>query len=185
MTLLHVCCGPCAVYPSRSLRENGYRFDAYFCNPNIYPLEEFVKREENVLLWAEKDGVRIHVDRERSEDYWSLYRGAKSGRCDMCYRLRAAKVFDFAKNKGYDSVTTTLLVSPYQDQALIKSIFEECAEARKVKFLYFDFRTGYREGQELAKELGLYRQKYCGCLPSLDESSYFRKKKQREIKKDG
>ena len=47
-----------------------------------------------------------------------------------------------------------------------------------VSFLYRDFRVGFREGQEKAKELGLYRQKYCGCIFS-EEDRY-----RKQIKKD-
>ena len=33
-----------------------------------------------------------------------------------------------------------------------------------LEFIYRDFRVGYREGQTKARELGLYMQKYCGCI---------------------
>ena len=32
-----------------------------------------------------------------------------------------------------------------------------------------DFRPGFRQGQAKARELGLYMQKYCGCVFSEEE----------------
>ena len=76
-------------------------------------------------------------------------------------------------NTGYDAFTTTLLVSPYQNHDLLKQIGEEMAEKYGVKFLYRDFIPGFREGQSEARALGLYMQKYCGCVFS-EEDRYFR-----------
>ena len=38
-----------------------------------------------------------------------------------------------------------------------------------VEFLYRDFRVGFKDGQQKARELGLYMQKYCGCIFSEEE----------------
>lgn len=81
-------------------------------------------------------------------------------------------------NTGYDAFTTTLLVSPYQNHDLLIQVAEELAEKYEVKFLYRDFRPGFREGQNEARELGLYMQKYCGCVFS-EEDRY-----SKQIQKD-
>ena len=47
------------------------------------------------------------------------------------------------------------------------------AKKYDVEFLYRDFRIGFREGQAKARELGLYMQKYCGCIFS-EEDRYHR-----------
>ena len=52
------------------------------------------------------------------------------------------------------------------------------AKKYKVEFLYRDFRVGFREGQQKARELGLYMQKYCGCVFS-EEDRY-----RKQIEKD-
>ena len=75
------------------------------------------------------------------------------------------------KKIGFDAITTTLLVSPYQKHDAIKKMGEEIAKERKIDFLYRDFRVGFREGQNKAREIGLYMQKYCGCIFS-EESSF-------------
>lgn len=72
---------------------------------------------------------------------------------------------------GYDAFSTTLLISPYQNHEALKQIGEEMAEKYGLTFLYRDFRPGFREGQNEARELGLYMQKYCGCVFS-EESRY-------------
>ena len=46
------------------------------------------------------------------------------------------------------------------------------AEKYGIEFLYRDFRVGFREGQNKARELGLYMQKYCGCIFS-EEMRYY------------
>ncbi len=84
----------------------------------------------------------------------------------------------YAKENGFDCFCTTLFVSPYQQHEMIKKVCEEMAQKYGVGFLYRDFREGFREGQNTARELGLYRQKYCGCVFS-EESRY-----NSHIKKD-
>ena len=82
------------------------------------------------------------------------------------------------KNTGYDAFTTTLLISPYQNHEVLKEVGQEIAEKYGLTFLYRDFRPGFREGQTMARELGLYMQKYCGCVFS-EEDRY-----SKQIEKD-
>ena len=86
-----------------------------------------------------------------------------------CYRIRLEQAAKYAKENGYDAFTTTLLVSPYQDHETLQKVGEEMAEKYDIEFLYRDFRPGFREGQNEARELGLYMQKYCGCVFSEED----------------
>ena len=88
-------------------------------------------------------------------------------------RMETAK---FAAENGFDAFTSTLFVSPYQNHELLKLTAEAVAEKYGVKFLYRDFRPFFKEGQEKARELQLYMQKYCGCVFS-EEERYQKKKK--------
>ena len=100
-----------------------------------------------------------------------------TNRCvKYCYRVRMEQTAKFAKENGFDAFTTTLLISPYQRHDELKEICEEVAQKYGVKFLYRDFRIGFREGQAKARELGMYMQKYCGCVFS-EEDRYFRHNK--------
>ena len=87
-------------------------------------------------------------------------------------------LFEYAKANGYDAVTTTLLYSIYQNHDFIKEYMEKLSEEFGIEFLYRDFRVGFREGQAEARELGLYMQKYCGCVFS-EEDRY-----SKQIKRD-
>lgn len=82
------------------------------------------------------------------------------------------------KKIGYDSFSTTLLVSPYQNHEALKEIGVELGRKYGINFVYRDFRVGFREGQTKARDLGLYMQKYCGCIFS-EEDRY-----RKQIEKD-
>ena len=99
------------------------------------------------------------------------------GRCiNYCYPMRLRKTFEFAKQNGYDAVSTTLLYSIYQKHDYIKLYCEKLSEEYGIEFLYRDFRYGFWKGHEEAKDAGLYLQKYCGCIFS-EEDRYVKKKK--------
>ena len=100
----------------------------------------------------------------------------------MCYDRRMDVVAKYAAEHGYSSFCTTLLVSPYQQHDKIAAVSEQKAEKYGASFEYMDFRPGFRQGQDMAREIGLYRQKYCGCIFSL-ESSKFRDKIYRSFEK--
>ena len=84
----------------------------------------------------------------------------------------------YAKENGYDAFSTTLLISPYQNHELLKKTGEMLSKKYGIEFLYRDFRPGFREGQNKARSLGLYMQKYCGCVFS-EEERYLSKKKSK------
>ncbi|QWB96602.1 epoxyqueuosine reductase QueH [Mycoplasmatota bacterium] len=167
--LMHMCCAPCAVYPVETLQERDIDVDGLYYNPNIHPIEEFQKREENVEKLANDKGLTVYYYPDFEEDLWRALAEGDKSRCNMCYTKRIKKLFDVAKEKGYEAVTTSLLVSPYQDHEMIKKIAESYSKKTGIKFLYEDFRVGYREGQKKAKQYGLYCQRYCGCILSLKE----------------
>lgn len=163
--LVHMCCGPCAVYPVDVLKNEGVDFEGYFYNPNIHPIEEFNRRMENVRIFSDREDVKVHYSDEFLQSVWEGYED-KEKRCKMCYIRRLERVAKFAKDNNFTAFTTTLLVSPYQNHEFIKEISESLAEEIGIEFFYRDFRVGFREGQKKAKEMGLYRQKYCGCIKS-------------------
>ena len=187
--LMHICCGPCAVYPGKILKQRNIEVTGYFFNPNIHPIEEFERREENAVLLSEKMSFDLITDSAFQQEFWetSLANEDKKAdvidekiadrkvchektgfckRCEYCYDIRMKKAFEYAKENGFSHATSSLLVSPYQNHELIRSLCEKYSKETGVDFLYIDFREGFREGQAMAKEMGLYRQKYCGCILS-------------------
>ena len=176
-TLLHICCAPCANMPIEVLRGDGFGVTGYWYNPNIHPFTEYRERRNCLRAYAqtielpllERDdyGLRPFV-REVADDI--------AGRCVKCYEKR---LFDTAKKAaegGFDSFTSSLFISPYQNHELMREVAERAAAEYGVAFLYRDFRPYFREGQERARTLEMYIQKYCGCVFS-EQERYLKPKK--------
>jgi len=167
--LLHICCGPCGTYAIERLREEGFQVTGFWYNPNIHAWQEHQRRRESVQKYAEAVGLPI-IWHEKYE--MPLYLRAVVGhekfgeRCHICYRMRLEKTARVAAEGGFDAFTTTLLISPHQDQALIRQIGEEVAEEWGVEFYFENFRRGWSERGRLIHEHDLYRQQYCGCIYS-------------------
>ena len=169
--LMHTCCAPCSVYCIDSLRNEEIEPTVYWYNPNIHPYMEYKQRRDCLKEYT----ASINVNAIFEEEY-GLDEFCKNVICDLknrcvnyCYRVRIEQTAKFAKENGYDTITTTLLVSPYQKHDELKNICEEIAQKYGLTFLYRDFRVGFRIGQEKAREIGLYMQKYCGCIFSEEE----------------
>ena len=182
--LLHVCCGPCAAWPLDFLKADG-KFDAtgFFYNPNIHPADEFEKRLDGARRIFKNADLPLVVSHDYMQTEWEAFEAANasagdgrcanvpgagesgdSPRCEMCYRLRLSRAAQYACDGGFGAFTTTLLISPYQNHDLIASICKEQAAACGVGFYYMDFRPHFRDGQKMARDAGVYRQKYCGCI---------------------
>ena len=133
---------------------------------------------------AKESAASINVNAIFEEDYGldefcKNVIGDLQNRCvNYCYRVRMEQTAKYAKENGYDCFTTTLLVSPYQRHDELKAVCEEIAKEYGLEFLYRDFRVGFRDGQAKARELGLYMQKYCGCVFS--EEHRYRKQIEKE-----
>ncbi len=104
-------------------------------------------------------------------------RAEAPGRCGFCYSVRLRKAAEFAAAHGFAGFSTSLLVSPYQQHDLIRLWGERAAAEFGVEFVYQDFRPYFREGQEIARQQGLYLQSYCGCIYS-EKDRYFKPKQQ-------
>jgi len=172
---LHTCCGPCACYTTQRLMEEGYAPTLYFYNPNIHPYQEFARRREGLNRLAELRGLPVIGEPEYElEHFLANVAAAPSKRCEFCYRFRLAKTARKAKELGFERFGTTLLISPYQNRELLCEIGRELAAEHGLIFHDEDFRSGFRQSQAMAQELGLYRQGYCGCIYSEKERYYKR-----------
>ena len=171
--LLHTCCAPCSVYCIKSLRSEGIEPVVYWFNPNIHPYMEYKTRRDTLKEYTKSIGVKAIFDENYGlKDFCKNVINDLENRCvKYCYRVRLEQTAKYAKENGYDTFSTTLLISPYQNHEALKKIGEEMAEKYGLTFLYRDFRQGFRQGQTEARELGLYMQKYCGCIFS-EESRY-------------
>jgi epoxyqueuosine reductase len=169
-----MCCGPCATYPVRVLREEGMEIMGFFYRHNIHPFEECRRREEALAKFSEIADFRII----RQEDYRleEFLRGVvfrEADRCRYCYHERLRATALLARRGKFGAFTTTLLYSKFQNHELIRATGESVGRSTGVPFLYRDFREGWKEGIETSRKLDLYRQSYCGCIYS-EKERYFR-----------
>ena len=172
--LMHTCCAPCSVYCIDKLREEGIEPTVYWYNPNIHPYTEYKARRECLKEYTKSINVQAIFEEEYGLDEFCKEAVKNlNARCvNYCYPVRLRKTFEYAKEHGYDTVTTTLLYSIYQKHDFIKKLMEQYSEEYGIDFLYRDFRVGFWEGHQKAHDLGLYMQKYCGCVFSEWMSNY-------------
>ena len=179
--LLHTCCGPCTLYPLARLRKKGWTVHGYFYNVNIHPYQEWQRRLTALQTVASIESLPLIVrDDYDIEEFLRQVVFREQKRCYYCYSVRLEATARLAAKSRFDAFTTTLLYSKRQKHDLIKSIAENASRKYGITFYYEDFREGWREGQEKAKELAIYRQQYCGCIYSEKERFYHPlKKKER------
>ena len=172
--LLHTCCAPCSVYCIDSLRKEGIEPVSYWYNPNIHPYIEYKTRRDTLKEYSQMENFKLIIEEDYGlDEFCKNVSNDLKNRCkNYCYPVRLEQTAKFAKENGFDAFSTTLLVSPYQQHDAIKEIAEQMAKKYGVEFVYRDFRVGFREGQAKARELGLYMQKYCGCVFS-EEMRYY------------
>ena len=169
-TLLHTCCAPCSVACIQLLRAEGIEPVSYWYNPNIHPYQEYKARRDTLMAYAPSVGVELIVQEDYGlRDFCRAVAEDIHRRCGHCYRLRLEQTARYAAEHGFQSFSSTLFVSPYQDHELLRQTAEEVSVQYGVTFLYRDFRPGFRQGQQEARELGLYMQKYCGCVFSEED----------------
>ena len=180
--LLHCCCAPCSVSCVEPLRAEGIEPVAFWYNPNIHPFKEYESRRDCLIEHSENINMELII----CEDY-GLREFVKNvcdnidARCFYCYDHRLKKTAQYAAENGFKAFTTTLLSSIYQNHEQMISIAQKYAKMYGVEFLYRDFRPNFRNGNNSARDLGLYMQKYCGCVFS--EEDRYKKQIERDKRK--
>lgn len=180
--LLHTCCGPCASACDLRLAEEGHEVTLFFSNCNVDTREEFDRRLAQAAKLGEADGVAVVADRYDHADWLeNVARGfedapEKGARCARCFRYSLARAAAYAAAHGFDAFTTSLTVSPHKPTAMVFAAGRDAAwiastapcggtSAAPAKFLETDFKKkdGFLRSTRRSRELGLYRQDYCGC----------------------
>ena len=169
--LMHTCCAPCSVYCIDTLRKEGIEPTLYWYNPNIHPYTEYKARRDCLKEYANSINVQAIFEEDYGLDEFcrEAVKDLKARCTNYCYPVRLRKTFEYAKENGYDTVTTTLLYSIYQKHDFIKAYMEKLSKEFGIDFLYRDFRVGFWEGHQKAHDIGLYMQKYCGCIFSEED----------------
>jgi predicted adenine nucleotide alpha hydrolase (AANH) superfamily ATPase len=163
--LLHICCAPCAIFPVEVLRGAAHQVRGFFFNPNIHPFQEYARRVATLEDYAAR--VKLPVIWDRRYDLEGFLRQVvfrEAERCRICYHLRLSAAARVARGGKFGAFTSTLLYSKYQNHELIRELAQQVAQEVGLPFYYEDFRRGWTEGRNKSKEMGLYKQQYCGCI---------------------
>lgn len=183
--LLHACCGPCLIEPLDALEAESHAVTVAYGNPNIHPREEYERRRDTLLAYADSHGVEV-VELLYDVAAWMVAVGplAEKGpeRCRACFRLRLESAARYASEHGFDAIATTLTVSPYQDGAIIAEEGERAAASAGIAYVHRDFRDRYPAATQRSRDLGMYRQNYCGCL--LSDLEALRARAERRARKN-
>jgi predicted adenine nucleotide alpha hydrolase (AANH) superfamily ATPase len=172
--LLHVCCANCAIYPVKMMREKGLDVMGFFYRHNIHPYTECLRRQETLQSYAEQINLKvIYQEGYDLEGFIQNVVFRESERCNYCYHDRLRSTALLARHGKFDYFSTTLLYSKHQKHDLIRSMGDSIGKSAGIPFLYQDFREGWQEGIECSKQMGLYRQQYCGCIYS-EKERFFR-----------
>lgn len=171
--LLHICCGPCSIMPIRQLLAEGHELSGWFYNPNIHPLGEYLKRREGAVQVAAFHNIPLLFAQDMPEyDVNAWAREALTypkGRCSYCRESRFDAAAGAARELGFDAFCSSLLYSRRQNHEGMREAGENASQKWGVDFLYRDFRPFWQEGINASKELGIYRQQWCGCVFSEEE----------------
>lgn len=170
--LLHCCCAPCSSAILEWMREHNVQPVIFYCNPNIYPLEEYLIRKNEITRYAEQLGLQI-IDDDYDHAAWlkevkGLEQEPERGsRCLQCFKLRLLRSAQKAIELGLPEFTTTLASSRWKSLEQINAAGQWAAEQTggQVKFNEKNWRKGglQQRRNELLKENGFYNQLYCGC----------------------
>lgn len=177
--LIHSCCAPCSSYVLEYL-SNYFEITVLYYNPNIYPEDEYFKREAEQELFINRLPTKNKVTFMNAEfepkQFYDAVKGfeqcAEGGdRCRICFNLRLERAAQTAKENNFDFFATTLSISPLKSSDVLNKIGEQVAEKYGVRHLPSDFKkkNGYKRSVELSKEYEIYRQDYCGCVFSKRE----------------
>ncbi len=161
----------------------------FFYNPNIHPFVEYQNRRRAVEDFSKANNIEVIYPEYNPAEFFRVVNPVRNktpevsvapsaqisngvnlketkGRCSICWSLRLKATAKAAKEKSFTYFSTTLLVSPYQDQELLKKIGNDISKEEGINFYYEDFRRGFKKAHDLAKKQGIYCQKYCGCIYS-------------------
>jgi predicted adenine nucleotide alpha hydrolase (AANH) superfamily ATPase len=174
---LHACCADCLLKILASLEDEKTEVTAYFYNPNIHPRAEYQSRLAAIKKVAEEKGVRLVVPDWQPKDYFGVI-GSGGKRCEGCWKLRLEKAAVYAKERGFEYFSTTLLSSQYQNRKIIEKIGAEAA--KRCGLIFFVPKKIITE----LKTKGFYKQFFCGCVYSLKERFEEKYVDKEKIKKD-
>ncbi|MGN0078239.1 MAG: epoxyqueuosine reductase QueH [Coriobacteriales bacterium] len=179
--LLHACCGPCSLEPVRMLQEEDAQFSILYSNSNIHPNKEYRQRLDALREHVTQPGGIELIEDAYDSAEWEREVGVfgtdRERRCRACYRLRFEKLAAIAREQGFDAIGSTLTISPYQYTAAILEELERAAQGQGLESAGTDYSSCYAQATRRSRELGMYRQNYCGCRFSIAEAEAERRER--------
>jgi predicted adenine nucleotide alpha hydrolase (AANH) superfamily ATPase len=150
------------------LKEKEFEVSGFFYNPNIHPFSEYKTRRQAVEDFNKSASFPMIYPEYLPQEFFQSVNlmEDKLQRCPVCWYLRLKRTAKEAKEKGFAYFSTTLLVSPYQDQEALNRIGNDIAREEGISFYFEDFRSGFKEAHMQARAKGIYCQKHCGCIYS-------------------
>ena len=189
--LLHTCCAPCSGAIIEWMLQNGITPVIYYCNPNIYPFEEYLVRKNECTRYAQSQGLEI-VDADYDHAAWqcsiSGYENEpeRGARCLECFKTRLLSAARYASEHGFTVFTSTLDSSRWKrhDQ-IVEAGRWAAAHFPGLTFWERNWRQGglQQRRSEIIREQDFYNQRYCGCEFSMQAMHDDKKAARQRIKK--
>lgn len=184
--LLHACCAPCSSAIVECMLRNGMKPTVFFSNSNIYPLQEYNIRKQEIIRFLEAQGVPYVEDEYDHEEWREKIKGLENepergSRCSVCFQFRLQRAAKYAQEHGFHLLTTTLASSRWKNIRQIDMAGHVAvANYPDVEWWEQNWRKGglqMRRG-ELLRLNNFYNQLYCGCEFSLASSTAMQKKQE-------
>lgn len=172
--LLHICCAPDASVPVPDLLAEEWNVKGFFYGSNIHPFEEYTKRLEALDILRKNTGIECEIAAYNPGEWLEKVSGLENEpeggrRCEKCFELQLEAGACLAKRLGFENFCTTLTISPHKNVQLINKIGEKISILNNIQWLNRIWRknNGFLRSVKASKEMGLYRQNYCGCIYSM------------------
>lgn len=168
--LLLSCCAPCSCAVIQKLHDENVDFSVLFYNPNIFPLAEYEKRKNEQINYCQNVGVPVIELPYNHQDWLKAVQGLeqepeRGKRCSVCFYFRLKRTMEYAKENGFDTVSSVLGISRYKNLDQVNEAAKKAEKETGVVYDYTNWRKGGTEQmrQQIIKQTQMYSQNYCGC----------------------
>ena len=171
LLLLHICCAPDASVPVPDLLAEGWSVKGFFYGSNIHPYSEYLRRLEALEILIKHTGIECEILDYNPDEWLEKIHGLENEpeggrRCEKCFEIQLEATARHAKKLNCSDCCTTLTISPHKNVNLINSIGKKFSDLNGLAWQDRIWRknNGFLRSVRASKELGLYRQNYCGCI---------------------